>query len=122
MNTKVKEIKQQYGEDIDLSNIQSVNDIRLAVLNRYSILDDLKQIVLDVLQVDPSELHDNASLQNDLGADSLDLVEIIMRIEQKLDIEISDEEASDWITTVRDARRLIFKKLSEKAEKINHKV
>jgi hypothetical protein len=40
LNTKVKEITQQYGEDIDFSNSQSVNDIRLAVLNRYSILDD----------------------------------------------------------------------------------
>ena len=119
LNTKAKEITQQYGEDIDFSNIQSVNDIRLAVLNRYSILDDLKQIVLDVLNVDPSELHDNASLAGDLGADSLDLVEIIMEIEKKLDIEISDEEAAEKISTVGDARRLIYEKLREKAENIN---
>ena len=75
--------------------------------------------MLDVLNVDPSELHDNASLAGDLGADSLDLVEIIMEIEKKLDIEISDEEAAEKISTVGDARRLIYEKLREKAENIN---
>ena len=62
------------------------------------------------------QLTDNASFQNDLGADSLDLLEIIMKVEKKLDITLSDDE---YINTLGEARELIARKLREKAEKIN---
>lgn len=54
--------------------------------------------------------------QNDLGADSLDLVEIIMEVEKKLDITLDDDE---YLNTLGEARELIARKLREKAEKIN---
>jgi acyl carrier protein len=62
----------------------------------------VKQIIVDKLGVDESEVTDNASFTNDLGADSLDTVELIMEFEKEFDLAIPDEEA-EKIETVGDA-------------------
>lgn len=62
----------------------------------------VKKIIVDKLGVDESEVTDNASFTNDLGADSLDTVELIMEFEKEFDIAIPDEEA-EKIETVGDA-------------------
>lgn len=116
--TKIEEIRKIYGGNIDFSNVRCIEDIRRSVMDALPGFVDLAGIIIEKLGIDPSELHDNASL-NDLGADSLDIVDIIMDIEKKFDIEISDEEAADMISTVGDARVFIYKKLQEKAESIN---
>lgn len=67
-----------------------------------SIEDKIKQIIVDELGVDESEVTPNARFIDDLGADSLDIVELIMRFEEEFDIEIPDEEA-EKIQSVRDA-------------------
>ena len=67
-----------------------------------NIADKLKKIIVDKLGVDESEISDAASFQNDLGADSLDTVELIMEFEKEFDIAIPDEEA-EKIATVGDA-------------------
>jgi len=120
LNAKVEEIRHIYGENIDFSNVRCIDDIRRSVINAHPEFADLAGIIIEKLGIDPSELQDSASFQNDLGADSLDIVEIIMDIEKKFDIEISDEEAGDKISTVGDARLFIYEKLREKAESINH--
>lgn len=117
LDTKIKEIRHLYGENIDCSNVTSVEDLRRAVIDANHGFKDLTKIVTDILGIDPSELNDNASFQNDLGADSIDIVDIIMEIEKLLNIVINDDEAAD-INTVGDAKRMINKKLREKAEKI----
>ena len=66
-----------------------------------SILDKVKKIIADKLSVDLEELVPEASFVDDLGADSLDLVELIMSMEEEFDIEISDEEA-EKLVTVKD--------------------
>jgi len=62
----------------------------------------VKQIIVEQLGVDDGEVTANASFVDDLGADSLDTVELVMAFEEAFDIEIPDEEA-EKIRTVKDA-------------------
>ena len=62
----------------------------------------VKQIIVEQLGVDEAEVTPNASFVDDLGADSLDTVELVMAFEEAFDIEIPDEEA-EKIRTVKDA-------------------
>ncbi|MEE1021838.1 MAG: acyl carrier protein [Muribaculaceae bacterium] len=62
----------------------------------------VKDIIVDKLSVDANEVTPNAEFSKDLGADSLDTVELIMEFEKAFDIQIPDEEA-EKITTVGDA-------------------
>jgi acyl carrier protein len=62
----------------------------------------LKKIIVDQLGVDESEVVPNASFVEDLNADSLDLVELIMSLEEEFKLQISDEDA-EKITTVQEA-------------------
>jgi acyl carrier protein len=67
-----------------------------------SIEDKVKKIIADKLSVDLEEVVPEASFVDDLGADSLDLVELIMSMEEEFDVEIPDEEA-EKLVTVKDA-------------------
>ncbi len=62
----------------------------------------IKQIIVDELGVDENEVTPNARFIDDLGADSLDLVELVMRFEEEFGIEIPDE-AAEKIQSVSDA-------------------
>jgi len=64
--------------------------------------DKIKKMIAEKLSVDPSEVVPEASFVDDLGADSLDLVELVMSMEEEFDIDISDEDA-EKIVTVKDA-------------------
>ncbi|WP_407267990.1 acyl carrier protein [Radiobacillus sp. PE A8.2] len=64
--------------------------------------DRVKKIVVDRLDVDESKVTMEASFKDDLEADSLDVVELVMELEDEFDMEISDEEA-EKIETVGDA-------------------
>jgi len=66
------------------------------------IEDTVKSIIVDKLGVDASDVSSDASFTNDLGADSLDTVELIMEFEKEFDLTIPDEEA-EGIATVGDA-------------------
>jgi len=67
-----------------------------------AVFDQVKAIIIDKLGVDGSKVTSQARFREDLEADSLDLVELIMELEEKFGGEISDEEAQK-ITTVGDA-------------------
>jgi acyl carrier protein len=62
----------------------------------------VKKIVVEHLGVEPEKVVDNASFIDDLGADSLDLVELVMALEEEFETEIPDEDA-EKITTVQQA-------------------
>ncbi len=66
----------------------------------------LKNIIAEVLNVDPDEITMETTFQDDLGADSLDVYQIIMGIEEEFDIEIPAETA-EQVTTVEDAVEMI---------------
>jgi acyl carrier protein len=67
-----------------------------------AVQDKVKQIIKDQLGVEDNEISPTASFVDDLGADSLDRVELIMAFEEAFDIEIPDEQA-ETIKTVQDA-------------------
>ena len=71
-----------------------------------SVEEKVKEIIVDQLGVDESEVTPDAKFIDDLGADSLDIVELVMALEEEYDIEISDEEA-EKIQTVGDAIEFI---------------
>lgn len=70
------------------------------------MLDKIKSIVVDQLGVDEDQVTEDASFVDDLGADSLDTVELIMAFEEEFDIEIPDEDAQK-IKTVKDIMEYI---------------
>lgn len=72
----------------------------------------LKQIIVEVLNVDESEIKMETTFIDDLGADSLDVFQIIMGIEEEFDIEIPNEEA-ERIVTVSDAVEKIKNAINE---------
>lgn len=71
----------------------------------------LKKIIAEVLNVDENEITEDTRFTDDLGADSLDVFQIIMGIEETFDVEISNEEA-EKIVTVSDAVEQIKNALS----------
>jgi acyl carrier protein len=71
-----------------------------------TVSERLKKIVVDQLGVDEAEVIPNASFVEDLNADSLDLVELIMSLEEEFKLQISDEDA-EKITTVQEAEDYI---------------
>ena len=66
------------------------------------VAERVKAIIVDKLSVEETEVTNEASFTNDLGADSLDTVELIMEFEKEFGISIPDDQA-EKITTVRDA-------------------
>ena len=74
----------------------------MCIRDRSDIAQKVKQIIVDKLGVDESEVTNEASFTNDLGADSLDTVELIMEFEKEFDVSIPDEQAEN-IQTVGDA-------------------
>jgi len=75
--------------------------------------DKVKQIIADQLGVKKEEVTDNAKFVDDLGADSLDTVELVMALEEEFGIEIPDEDA-EKLATVGDALRYIEEKSAGK--------
>ena len=69
-------------------------------------LEKLREVIAGVLSVDPNEIEPETTFMEDLGADSLDVYQIIMGIEEAFDIEIPVDKA-DQITTVEEAVNLI---------------
>ncbi|HXW90183.1 MAG TPA: acyl carrier protein [Terriglobales bacterium] len=67
-----------------------------------AVEEKVKQIIIEQLGVDEGEVTQNASFVDDLGADSLDTVELVMAFEEAFEIEIPDEDA-EKIRTVQDA-------------------
>jgi len=71
-------------------------------------IDKIKKIIVDQLGVDESKITEDSSFVDDLGADSLDIVELIMAFEEEFDIEIPDEDA-EKIKTVGDTVKYLSK-------------
>nr|YP_009968250.1 acyl carrier protein [Cyanidiococcus yangmingshanensis]QMX77351.1 acyl carrier protein [Cyanidiococcus yangmingshanensis]UNJ15768.1 acyl carrier protein [Cyanidioschyzonaceae sp. 2]UNJ15967.1 acyl carrier protein [Cyanidioschyzonaceae sp. 3]WDB00341.1 acyl carrier protein [Cyanidiococcus yangmingshanensis] len=71
-------------------------------MNEQQILDKVQSIVSEQLGVERSKISPNASLTHDLGADSLDNVELVMAMEEEFDMEIPDA-AAEQITTIQQA-------------------
>ena len=79
-------------------------------MDRAEALEKFNKNAVDVLAVGPSQLTPDAAFGDDLGADSLDLVELVMALEEEFNVEVGEEELKD-IRTVGQAFELIFAKL-----------
>ena len=75
-----------------------------------AVADQVKKIIVEQLGVDEEEVTPDASFVDDLGADSLDTVELVMAFEEEFDIEIPDD-AAEHIQTVGDAVKFIQERL-----------
>jgi len=73
-----------------------------------AVAEKVKQIIVEQLGVDEAQVDPSASFVDDLGADSLDIVELVMAFEEAFDLDIPDEEA-EKIKTVKDAIEYIEK-------------
>ncbi|MBA7515968.1 Acyl carrier protein [subsurface metagenome] len=71
-------------------------------------MDRIKKIIVDRLGVDESKITENSSFLDDLGADSLDIVDLIMAFEEEFNLEIPDEDA-EKMKTVGDAIKYLNK-------------
>ncbi len=78
-------------------------------MSQEAILEKVRSIVAEQLSVDAGEINPDSNFQKELGADSLDKVEILMALEEAFDIEIPDE-AAEGIATVGDAVKYIEEK------------
>lgn len=81
----------------------------LRFMSKEETLSKVQKIVAEQLSVDLEEVKAEASFANDLGADSLDTVELVMALEEEFEIEIPDE-AAEGIATVQDAVNFIEEK------------
>ena len=80
-----------------------------------SINAKVKDIIVEQLGVDPEKVKAEASFIDDLGADSLDIVELVMAMEEEFDLEIPDEDA-EKMTSVGEAVRYVEEKASKTSE------
>ncbi|KAB8335714.1 acyl carrier protein [Scytonema tolypothrichoides VB-61278] len=80
-------------------------------MSQAETFDKVKKIVVEQLSVKDEQVTPEASFANDLGADSLDTVELVMALEEEFDIEIPDE-AAEKITTVKEAVDYINNKVA----------
>ena len=78
-------------------------------MSKEETFQKVRSIVSEQLSVDSEEVKSDSNFQNDLGADSLDTVELVMALEEAFDIEIPDE-AAEGIATVGDAVKFIEEK------------
>lgn len=77
-------------------------------MERDEIMDKVRSVIVEQLSVDEADVTEDASFIDDLGADSLDIVELVMALEEEFGISIPDEEAEN-IKTVGDAIAYIEK-------------
>ncbi|MBI2942612.1 MAG: acyl carrier protein [Candidatus Wallbacteria bacterium] len=88
------------------------------MVTEAEILEKVKDLVSKQLSVNDKQITPEASFIEDLGADSLDTVELIMTLEEKFDIEISDEDA-EKIKTVQDVVDYVKKRAAEKGVEVS---
>ena len=86
----------------------------MAELTKEEIRAKIKKIVVENLGVSEDQVTDDAQFAQDLGADSLDQVELVMSLEEEFGAEIRDEDA-DSLNTVGDAINYIEKRIADKA-------
>jgi acyl carrier protein len=83
-------------------------------MNRNDVLGTIREVAVDILGVEADAVGEASSFKDDLGADSLDLVEVVMALEERLDIAIPEEELSD-IATVGQAIDVVVAKVAARA-------
>jgi acyl carrier protein len=95
------------------TKVAKINAFAQSLEESMAVEQKVKQIIVEQLGVDEGQVDNNASFVDDLGADSLDIVELVMAFEEAFELEIPDEDA-EKITTVKDAVEYIEAKTAKK--------
>ena len=82
-------------------------------MERSEALDAIREVAVEVLSVEPDQVTEEARFKEDLEADSLDLVELVMGLEERFDIEVPEEDLED-VASVGQAVTLVLGKVAEK--------
>jgi acyl carrier protein len=82
--------------------------------SREEVFDSLKEVLVERLKVEPESVKEDANLFEDLGLDSIDLMTVVMAVEEKFGIEVSDEELEN-VTTLGEATELLSEKVAANA-------
>ena len=82
-------------------------------MERSEALDAIREVAVEVLSVEPDQVTEEARFKEDLEADSLDLVELVMGLEERFDIEVPEEDL-EGVANVGQAVTLVLGKVSEK--------
>ena len=82
--------------------------------SREEVFERVKEVLTEQLGVDENEITEDASFQEDLDADSLDLVELVMGLEERFDVTIPEEDL-EGVATVGQAVDLVLSKAAEKS-------
>ena len=80
-------------------------------MERSEALEAIREVAVEVLSVQPDQVQETASFKDDLDADSLDLVELVMGLEERFDVSIPEEDL-EGVTTVANAVDLVLAKVS----------
>jgi acyl carrier protein len=80
-------------------------------MERTAALDAVREVAVEVLSVEPAQITEQARFKEDLEADSLDLVELVMGLEERFDIQVPEDEL-EGVTTVGHAVDLVLGKVS----------
>ena len=83
-------------------------------MERPQVLDAIREVAVEVLSVEPDIVTEQARFKEDLDADSLDLVELVMGLEERFDISVPEEDLEN-VTTVGQAVDLVLSKVASKA-------
>ncbi|HEX9683561.1 MAG TPA: acyl carrier protein [Acidimicrobiales bacterium] len=83
-------------------------------MNRTEVLEAIRTAAVEILQVEPDQVTESAAFSDDLDADSLDVVELVMALEDTLGIAVPEEDLEE-VRTVGDALDVIVAKLAVKA-------
>jgi acyl carrier protein len=82
-------------------------------MERSEALDAIREVAVEVLSVEPDQVTEEARFKEELEADSLDLVELVMGLEERFDIEVPEEDL-EGVASVGQAVTLVLDKVSEK--------
>ena len=83
-------------------------------MERAEVLDALREVAVEVLSVDADAVNEDARFKEDLDADSLDLVELVMGLEERFDISVPEEDL-EGVTTIGNAVDFVLAKVAAKA-------
>jgi acyl carrier protein len=110
LETRIEETEMFYHSKVDKEQIHSIDDLRLYVTGNDLLMQKIVSALVEQLGVEPEDVTMESNFCNDLGADSLDSIELLMNAEREYGIKIPDEETAS-IATVRDLYNVIVEKM-----------
>ena len=107
IETRITEVEMVFDVDVDRTKVHSLSELQNFISNNNPVLLGIVSLIAEQLGVDPVEVHMESSLY-DLGADSLDYVEMIMKAEQQYGVRIPDEVAGG-VSTIGDLYQVVLR-------------